>query len=109
LAEFYGAPGGDAARQGGFRVAILTLGVAAVLVVYLGLTIVGLRPAEQGSHGFTIAGVVFLLGVVSVLRKERGALGAAAAVVALGSAGFVLFSYAFAYTITWLMHVFMPD
>ena len=95
--------------EGASGVAIPTLGAAAVLAVYLGLAIVGLLPGDQGSHGFTIAGVVVLLGVVSVLRKERGPLGAAAAVVALCSAGFVLFSYAFAYTMTWLMHVFMPD
>jgi hypothetical protein len=109
LREYYGGSAADAARPAVFRVAILTLAAGAVLAVYLGLAVLGLLPGEQGSRGFTIAGAVVLLGAVSVLRKERGPLGAAAAIVALGAAGFVLFSYVFAYTVTWLMHVFMPD
>jgi hypothetical protein len=56
-----------------------------------------------------IAALTIILGGVSVLRRERGPFGAAAAVAAVGAGGFIAFMFAFAFGISWLLKLLMPD
>jgi hypothetical protein len=60
-------------------------------------------------HLSLVASLTVALGIVALLRKERGALGAAAGVVALGATGFLLFMAAFPYACSWMLNAFMPN
>jgi hypothetical protein len=68
------------------------------------------NPPAGGTEYFLYLSVLtVILGGVAVLRRERGAIGAAAAVAATGAASVIVFMLAFPFVISWLLGILMPD
>jgi hypothetical protein len=106
VGEFYRHP--EPNRKHHHVVSLAVLGCAALL--YVSLLLPYFNPPIGGAEYFLyLSGLTVLLGGVAILRKERGAIGAAAAVAATGAAAFIVFMFAFAFGISWLLGVMMPD
>jgi hypothetical protein len=87
-------------------VSLLVLGCAVLL--YVSLLLPYFNPPVGGAEYFLcLAGLTVILGAIAVLRRERGAIGAAAAVAATGAAGFIVFMYVFAVGVSWLLGILM--
>jgi hypothetical protein len=89
-------------------VSLFVLGCAALLAVSLLLPYFN-PPAGGAEYFLYLAGLTVVFGGVAILRRERGAIGAAAAVAATGAARFIVFMFAFAFGVSWLPGIFMPD
>jgi len=106
VGEFYRHP--EPNRKDRHVVSLVVLGCAALLFVSLLLPYY--NPPVGGTEYFLcLSALTVILGGVAVLRRERGAIGAAAAVAATGAAGFIVFMLAFPFVISWLLGILMPD
>ena len=106
VGEFYRHP--ETNRKHRHVASLLVLGCAALL--FLSLCLPYFEPPLGGLEYFLyLSGLTVLLGGVSVLRRERGAIGAAAAVAATGAVGLIVFRFVFAFGISWLFGVLMPN
>jgi hypothetical protein len=109
LRTFYGTSGAEASRPRTLRFGILVVGAGLVFLTYVLLGSAGLLPDRDPSEVNVLAGVVALLAVVSVARRERGPWGLGAVVVGICACAFVAFFVVFGHVYAWLMHFLMPD
>jgi hypothetical protein len=106
VGEFYREPEGGA--RGSHIFSLLALGWGALVAVSLMLP--HFAPSSD-DHAFfySAVGLTVSTAVLSVLRKERGLLGAAAAVVGACAGVLGLFFPAFGLAAAWIIDMFMGD
>jgi hypothetical protein len=108
---FYRGPelaDGDSRRAHVTPVSLIVIGCGGLIMV--AFIVPFFEPPFGGGYFiYWLCALTVLLEIVAVLRKERGLIGAAAAVVALGAAALAAFGVAFAFGYSWFMRIVMPD
>lgn len=92
----------------GLRVSVFVLGSGLLIVV--SLVVPFFEVPFGGDRYFQwLSAVTVLLGTISLLRKERGPLAGAAALVALGAAGLLILTVIVPLAYVLAMRLLMPD